>query len=176
MAIAKADDAAWAGLRRDTPDPHARTFVPARRFKLLTNTLSFLSRCLVVPFYLPIWTVRYLRNPLPFPEWTFLRMLTNRMGRVAGRWNGGLLGPMDDSWHVPDDPPYYKDAIARAEIRVDFARLQPVPEDMKVGVAVCKGVKGDERAGVMITPTAAAGQGLEQARKGEKVFCHIHGG
>ena len=170
------DEAIWAALRRDTPDPRARTCVPAWRFKLLSTTCSYLTRILVVPFYVPIWTVRYLLNPRPFPEWTYLRMLSNRIGRVDGRWNLGLLGPMDDSWVVPDTPAFYKDAVAKGEIQVDFARLESVSDEMRVGVAVHPAVKGDVRAGVMLTPNKARGRGLELAKQDEQVICHVHGG
>ena len=83
---------------------------------------------------------------------------------------------MDDSWSIPDDPPYYKAAIARGDIEVAFARLQPVDGGLRQGLAVCAGVKGDVRAGVMITPKGSEGRGLEAAQKGEQVFCHVHGG
>ena len=103
-------------------------------------------------------------------------MLSQRIGLLEGRWNGGYLKPMDDSWTIPDEPPYYKVAMARGDIEVAFARLQPVNDVQRQGVAVCAGVKGDVRAGVMITPKSAQGKGLDPAQKGERVFCHVHGG
>jgi hypothetical protein len=103
-------------------------------------------------------------------------MLFNRIGRLDGRWNLGHLGPMDDSWSVPDAPAFYKEAIARGEVEVDFVKLEPVIDSMRKGVAVHPAIKGDVRAGVMISPTNAVGQGLEAAKQGEKVFCHVHGG
>lgn len=84
---------------------------------------------------------------------------------------------LPEEWTVPADTvELYQQAIDRKWCLVDAVKLYPVEAEMITGIADCKGVKGDIRAGFILTPRGSLGQREEKAKDGEKVVMYIHGG
>jgi hypothetical protein len=192
----------WTGLRRPPhlPDPSAPHAISSRAHRIRTALLTLLARFVLVPLYLPSFLLTHLLLPLrrrpPIAlsaTWPLSRVLRGRAEKVVKWATCGALAPQvseETAWVVPDEPEFARRAVERGEVEVEVLGVEAAEEGWRAGVAVCAGVRGERRAGVMVSPLSAgegegegegpgagaAGRGAERAREGEKVLYHIHGG
>jgi hypothetical protein len=152
-------------------------------YQVITHLLLVLYTLFYAPFYTIYLIYRYYTTTTlrPFASWTLLSMLQNRWRVSYNNLIAPIFIPVDSS-HVfkpPRDQGIWFDQIAaQGPIKVDIVRIQPVGEEMRIGIAKAGGdiVKGEERGAWMISPWKAKGQRLGKWVEGEKVVLHICGG
>lgn len=163
----------WATLRRSTPDPNAPS-TPAH--SAVQRYINITRLILTLLFQLPLLTLRhYIFGPLlPWmPLSTYL--LTRFIKLSATHLNAHLPDVEHEEWIIPKAPWKTMQQRRIGEI-AEMARIPPVRDEMRQGIAVCEAVKSVERPGFMCSPDGAMGKGTEKAREGEKVMYYIVGG
>ncbi len=131
---------------------------------------------LSVLFTFPLLVTRHLILG-PFLPWMPLcSLLLTRYVKAVGSYLRLRLPKVNpEEWVIPSV--LWKAMVEgrRGEV-VDIVRLPPVKEKYRQGIVVCEGVEAVERPGFMLTPPGSAGQGLEQAKEGERVILYYVGG
>ena len=162
----------WAGLRRSSP-ALAPSALPSILFRPLT-TLGLALETVLLPITIPYWSLKHLIFGRPFPAFTWWKRISTRWHVLRSEIQSYLIPPNEgEDWKIMKEAKGYHEAVRIGELNIAVVRLPPVPESMRRGVAVCAGVKGEERPGFMLTPP---GKGLETAREGERIILHVHGG
>nr|XP_019044335.1 hypothetical protein I302_07619 [Kwoniella bestiolae CBS 10118]OCF23265.1 hypothetical protein I302_07619 [Kwoniella bestiolae CBS 10118] len=147
-------------------------------YTLITSLAYLLYLSLLIP-YISYHTFLHLLTPRPFPTWTLSRRISTRLNKLWVTLIGYWIPPSPgwDEWNVTSSPGQgYLDSIARGEVRMGVARLQPVDEKYIMGIADVRAVTAEVRAGFWIDPTMEEGEVDRRAEVGERVLLHIHGG
>lgn len=170
-------DVKWTNLRREQSDPLARDALPRWKWALLWYTAYppyFALSVLSVPYL----TVKYLIQNDSFSEWTYTRMLRNRLNKLWDWWMSGRLNPIEEDPFVrpQNTAEAYDMAEARGYVSIEDFRIPAVGEEMRAGPAVNPRVLAVDVPAYWLTPRGCAKSGNDNANHGEKVVLHIHGG
>jgi hypothetical protein len=163
------------------------------RYKLV-HWSSYLLTLLIAPVYIPFVSVRWaLTRPKGFKEWTWYRMVCNRLKRRTSIFMAGhvLADPMGDgddakvvSPVIPRELAGLRERIVKGEVGVEGETVYPVGEEWRVGCTRAGMGTGDgakdqtgprvesvPRAAYWITPEGWKGEDEEKV-----VGLYLHGG
>jgi hypothetical protein len=154
----------WSFAERDPIQP---TWFSHQTFKHLVDILCAVSK----PVLITVYSVRYYLLGPPISRWSLSNYLLTRLDRF--RMGLSQLGPLSPPQIGPFEVPPGTD---RHGVEVTPIRLASVPEQLRRGIGGCPAVQTVEVPGFMFTPPGAVGRGLEEAKEGEKVVMHLHGG
>ena len=161
----------WPSLRRSTPDSTIST--PSYPARVLLNIYGYSRIFLSILFTFPVLIARhYLFGPPLLPWMPLITLLLTRYVKLLGNYlriRPPVIDP--EEWVIPTVPWKLMVEGRRGEV-VDIVRLAPVGKEWRQGIAVCEGIEGVERPGLMLTPPGAVGKGLEQAKEGERVILY----
>lgn len=163
-------------LIRTSPDPLARNTLP-KPIYLICSSFSHSIFILSLPLTLSYFALKHFLLGPQTPDMQLKATLITRELKLYLNWVIVWYLPAVDKgeWKIPS-PITSGVKAARSGIQTDFVELQPVEDELRVGVARVPAVEAVKRPSWMLSPPGALGGGLEHAHDGEKVILYLPGG